>query len=172
MAAALLFGVDGEWNGALLASAQSRPDSWLRDAEQQLSRLPESYWSRRLTLGGKLSPESVGLIGESRIAALLINVVVPFLAASGGGAALARSARVELPAEADNRILRQTAENLFGPDHSASLYRTGLRRQGLIQIFHDFCLNDRSRCASCEFQERLKAFGAAFAAEGPEAGRR
>jgi len=54
--------------------------------------------------------------------------------------------------------VRQTAHNLFGPAHPPVLYRTGVRRQGLLQIFHDYCLNDRSRCAGCTFPALLAAW--------------
>ena len=77
------------------------------------------------------------------------NVFIPFLAAVDLKDVLDGPLLDQLPDEADNDIVRQTALSLFGPDHAPSLYRNGLRRQGLIQIFHDFCLNDRSRCAEC-----------------------
>jgi len=60
-----------------------------------------------------------------------------------------------LPPEEDNQIIRQTAHNLLGPDHNPALYRSGLRQQGLIQIFNDFCLTDRSRCKDCALLKSL-----------------
>jgi hypothetical protein len=60
-----------------------------------------------------------------------------------------------LPPEENNQIVRQTAHNLLGPDHNPDLYRSGLRQQGLIQIFHDFCLTDRSRCGNCALLKSL-----------------
>jgi len=87
-----------------------------------------------------------------------VNVAVPFLAALAGPPALPSTVLDTLPRENANRLARQTALNLFGPHHPGSLYRTGLRCQGLLQIFHDFCLNDRSRCASCAFPGLLAAW--------------
>ncbi|MFH0878500.1 MAG: hypothetical protein V2A34_02195, partial [Lentisphaerota bacterium] len=66
----------------------------------------------------------------------------------------------QLPAETLNSVIRRTADSLFGPDHSTTLYRHGLRQQGLSQIFHDFCLNDRSRCATCGLPELVRRAGA------------
>ena len=54
-----------------------------------------------------------------------------------------------LPAEEDNALIRRTAHALFGHDHNPALYRDGLKQQGLLQIFHDFCLNDRTACRDC-----------------------
>jgi hypothetical protein len=61
----------------------------------------------------------------------------------------------QLPADSDNSLARQAAFFLFGPAHPVSLYRSGLRRQGLLQIFHDFCINDRTRCEACPFPSML-----------------
>jgi hypothetical protein len=103
----------------------------------------------------------VALIGPDRAQALLLNLAIPLLAAQGAGEPFARGLLESLPADADNALVRQTALDLFGLDHPTSLYRTGLRRQGLIQIFHDYCLNDRSRCASCSFPALLQQHAAA-----------
>ncbi len=75
--------------------------------------------------------------------------MIPFLAATGHAGILAREVLRRLPPEEDNHIIRRTAHALLGPDHNPALYHTGLRQQGLIQIFHDFCLNDRSGCQRC-----------------------
>ena len=97
----------------------------------------------------------MALIGADRAHALVTNVAVPFLAAQGRVEALPAEVLSDLPRETSNALARQTAHNLFGAHHPESLYRTGLRRQGLLQIFHDYCLNDRSRCASCTFPALL-----------------
>lgn len=115
-----------------------------------------SYWARRLALGGKRQRNPMALIGQTRVDAIVNNVLVPMLAARGDKAEFEAGILKSLPPEEENSIVEQTARSLFGPDHSAALYRDGLRRQGLIQIFHDFCLNDRSRCASCGLPELLK----------------
>ena len=160
MAAAALFAPEGGGAPRWLALAQEHPaefaDRFLRD----LARLRAPYFDRRAVFGGKTAARASALVGEDRAESLLVNVAVPLLAAAGSGAAFARGVLEALPAEADNAVVRQTALNLFGPDHPGSHYRTGLRRQGLIQIFHDYCLNDRSRCAACTFPALLKAHAA------------
>jgi hypothetical protein len=86
---------------------------------------------------------------------MISNVVVPFMAATRPET-ISMALLRRLPPEEDNNIIRQTAYALLGPDRNPSLYRTGLRQQGLIQIFHDYCLNDRSGCRSCPLPEILK----------------
>jgi hypothetical protein len=48
------------------------------------------------------------------------------------------------------------AYTLFGPDHNPAEYRTGLRQQGLIQMFHDFCLVNRCDCGRCALPGALR----------------
>ena len=64
----------------------------------------------------------------------------------------------ELPAGEANALHRETAARLFGPDGAPELWRSGLRRQGLIHIHHEYCLGDRTRCAACPVPELLKGF--------------
>ena len=116
-----------------------------------------TYWDHRLALGGKPQKERISLLGESRIASMLINVLLPFAAAMKPEWLARTGVLTQLPVEAENSVVRQTALNLFGKDHSPSLYRDSLRQQGLIQIFHDFCLNDRSKCARCPFPGYLES---------------
>ena len=57
------------------------------------------------------------------------------------------------PSESISAPMRTMANRLFGRDHNpGALYSAdGLRQQGLLQIFSDFCLNVRGDCAGCRF---------------------
>lgn len=99
-----------------------------------------------------------GLLGRSRATAILINVLVPTLAAIDARGLFDAGLLRALPDEPSNGIERTMALTLFGPDHPPALHRGSLRRQGLVQVFQDFCLNDRSRCASCGLPALLRAF--------------
>lgn len=147
---------------ALFGSREKMADQWLTWAARRRGRalgrilvslqdVSDAYWDHRVSWGGVRSAKPVALIGADRAQALVTNVAVPFLAARGQVEALPADVLAGLPRETSNALVRQTAHNLFGAHHPESLYRTGLRRQGLLQIFHDYCLNDRSRCASCIF---------------------
>jgi len=116
------------------------------------------YWSRRLGLAGARRPSEEALLGRGRIAATLTNVVVPYLAAMGRSVT---PLLAELPAEEDNSLIRQTAHALFGRDHNPNLYAQGLRQQGLLQIFHDFCLS-RTGCRECRLADALHTQGPAL----------
>lgn len=149
----------------LFARTPDLADRWGREKpspailarlEADLCDLSDPYWDHRCTWGGVRLARPLALLGPERARALAVNVAVPFLAARGGRDALPSAVLDHLPRETANRLVRQTALNLFGPHHPGSLYRTGLRRQGLLQIFHDYCLNDRSRCATCAFPGLLE----------------
>jgi hypothetical protein len=114
-----------------------------------------SHWARRHSLSGPRLAKPLALIGPGRAAAILTNVVIPWtVATSNDGHPDDRLLR-ELPVEDDNRLIRHTAHALFGRDHTPALYHSGLRQQGLLQIFHDFCLNARNGCRSCAFPQAL-----------------
>ena len=120
--------------------------------------LPDApYWSRRLSFANAPVQEPVALVGKSRAQAILVNLLLPAFAALGAPAEAWKSLIDALPAEEPNELIRQTALRLFGQDHSPRLYRSGLRRQGLIQIHHDYCLGDRTLCAACPFPKTLEA---------------
>lgn len=146
---------------ALPQLLDSPPRSALRvvqQAERALEEASAMYWDQRLAWGARKLASRVALIGEERIKLVTTNVILPLLAADGRTEPIPDQVLAAFPPEGDNQVIRQAAFNLFGAHHPASWYRTGLRRQGLIQVFHDFCLNDRSRCAQCSFPELLRQF--------------
>lgn len=151
----------------LFTQAQPPAEAWsgakdaaraVRRASERLQQASDPYWDRRLAWGSAPMREKTALLGADRAQAIAVNVVIPFLAAAGAARVLPDELLAALPVEGSNSLVRQTAFNLFGADHPESLYRTGLRRQGLLQVFHDYCLNDRSRCASCTFPALLAAW--------------
>lgn len=155
-AAARLFVASGELVPLIVNAPGANADVLVRKAERLFAAARDAYWDRRYGWGGARTPRAVALAGDERIRLWTVNVLLPFLAAHGRVATLPPTLLDELPPEGDNQIVRQAAANLFGPHHPASWHRSGPRRQGLIQIFHDYCLNDRSRCASCPFPGLLR----------------
>jgi hypothetical protein len=103
-----------------------------------------------LSLGGPAG-KPAALLGTARAAAIVTNAVIPYLAATGNASMEALYDR--LPPEEIGAPARAMANRLFGRDHNPRvLYEhSGLLQQGLLQIFSDFCLNDRSGCAECRF---------------------
>jgi hypothetical protein len=130
-----------------LMAIPANPSTWFRDTERLLTSSSSfDYWNRRLGFRSSQTPKPVALLGKSRIAAILSNILVPFLSATGRDVDPLLS---QLPAEDDNIIIRQTAARLFGRDHNPALHSAGIRQQGLLQIFSDFCLQNRSDCSIC-----------------------
>ena len=158
MAAAQLFSTSVPLATTWQNMAGRTGENLLGAANKCLRDLPCEYWPRRLSFGGKRQQTSIALLGPARIHSILVNVFVPFLGAALPTDKFDHNLLDHLPIEDDNHIVRRTAYYLFGPNHPPSLYQSGLRRQGLIQIFHDFCLNDRSRCAICTFPKALRQY--------------
>lgn len=156
MAAACWFTQDPPVAARWQALAAAHPEDCARLVEDALLTPLGTYWDRRLALAGPLQPRPVSLIGRTRARAVVNNVLIPFLAARGLSAPFGAGLPGRMPLEEENLLVRRTACSLFGPDYAPSLIRSGLRQQGLLQIFHDFCLNDRSRCAGCALPELLR----------------
>lgn len=158
MAAALLFAPASSLPERVAELAQ-HPRGATADPLLALFDLPAApYWARRLSFSSAPSKEPVALVGKSRAQAILVNLLLPAFAAMGAPAEAWKPLLDSLPAEESNELIKQTALRLFGQDHSPRLYRSGLRRQGLLQIHHDYCLGDRSLCAACPFPATLESF--------------
>ena len=156
MAAALLFAPAPSLPERIAAIAQN-PRGVPAEKLLTLFDLPEvPYWANRLSFSSAPAREPVALVGASRAQAILVNLILPAFAAMGAPAEAWQPMLDELPAEESNDLIKQTALRLFGQDHTPRLYRSGLRRQGLIQIHHDYCLGDRSLCAACPLPGNLE----------------
>jgi hypothetical protein len=153
MAAARLFTAEESPAAQIKNLMEEEPAPSLSILGKLFDMDPGSYWRRRWSLSGKITDEPVALLGSSRTNSILLNVILPFTAAIGFST---KSNLDEMPAEPTNLVIKQTAWNLFGPDQTESLYRQGLHQQGLIQIFYDFCMNDRSRCEACPLPKLLE----------------
>ena len=131
-----------------------QPDVW-RGAVAALFNAPHplDYWHSHISLASPRRKNPIAIIGQPRLSSLCANVLLPFCAAIG---APTKTLIKTLPPEQNNAIIRQTAHALFGRDHNPTLYsKSGLRQQGIMQIFHDFCLVDRSGCEECPFPSAL-----------------
>jgi len=144
------------------ASASATPHSTLATVTPPHSPLstlftappPLNYWHHHISLASPKREKPIAIIGKARISALYINILLPYLAATGHDITPLTK---NLPPEQSNTIIRQTAHALFGRDHNPNLYnKNPLRQQGLIQIFHDFCLTDRSNCEDCPMPAALE----------------
>jgi len=130
------------------------PEQWFARTQAMFTCVQGiPFWNHRLGLGSKHHDKPIALLGKERIAAITTNVLIPFSAMVGHDIVPLLNM---LPAEADNSLIRETASVLLGRDHNPAIYRHGLLQQGLLQIFHDFCLTRRTDCRNCPLPGSLE----------------
>ncbi len=138
-----------------LAAGRSAAEA-MRAWIQWLDVPPDAFWSVRVGWNrGRVPGRKSNLVGAGRARSLAINAAVPLMAASGMPARHWRALLDALPAEEPSLPLRAAGRALFGADHPPSLYRSGLRRQGLLDILQCCCLRQRSPCEECPLLSRL-----------------
>ena len=115
--------------------------------------LRHPFWSFHYTLTSQAASREIAIIGDSRIADILANVLLPYFLAEGADI---WPAYEKLPARLTNRRLETGAARLFGDDARRPQFtKTIAHQQGLLQIYEDFCLQDNSDCAQCPFPEQM-----------------
>ncbi len=123
-------------------------------AHDFLLDLHHPFWSFHYTLTAERAPAEMAVIGESRVADIMANVLLPHFLAEG---AQIWPVYEKLPARLSNRRLETGATRLFGGDpRRAQFTKTIAHQQGLLQIYEDFCLQDNSDCAQCPFPEQMQ----------------
>lgn len=121
-----------------------------------LLSLRDPHWEHHYTLNSEATAKAMALVGDSRIAEILANVALPFLAAQG---AEVWEQYEKLPARLSNRRLETALTRLFGDNRRGRTFsRTVAQQQGLLQIYEDFCLRDNSDCAQCPFPEQMQTW--------------
>ena len=129
-------------------------DRTAKAVEEFFDTLDHPFWLLRYTLTADPAPEPMALVGESRVAEILANVIFPFWCAEGRDV---WQAYTKLPARLGNRRLEVAATRLFGDDQRRrDFIKTIAHQQALLQIYEDFCLQDNSDCAHCPFPEQMK----------------
>ncbi len=125
------------------------------------SELEHPFWKFHYTLISDTSPKKMALIGESRVADILANVLFPFWFSQDPDPSTPLRTSVwpayaKLPARLSNRRLETAATRLFGNDPRRKQFlKTVAHQQGLLQIYEDFCMQDNSDCAQCPFPEQM-----------------
>jgi len=146
-----------EWPRLQRASGKSN----IAAANHFFQSLEHPFWNFHYTLASKVSPKKMALIGESRVADILANMLFPFWTAYefktlGPPNAQLWTEYAKLPAQLSNRRLETAATRLFGSDpRRRELLRSVAHQQGLLQIYEDFCMQDNSDCAQCPFPEQM-----------------
>jgi len=118
-----------------------------------LHGLEHPFWSRRHTLTSAQTAQPLALFGRSQGLELVANHLAPLAIHED---AMTFKEYHKLRHSAPNEKVRRCAIRLFG---SVALAKPWLRRvahhQAMLQIYHDFCLEDFSECHECPFPEQL-----------------
>ncbi|HVF72722.1 MAG TPA: DUF2851 family protein [Chthoniobacterales bacterium] len=139
-----------EWPAFIRSIA--RRDS--KTAGDFFAGLNRPFWCTHYTLTSAPAPAQIALVGESRVADILANVLLPYFAAEGADV---WPTYEKFRARLTNRRLETGAARLFGADPRRSRFtKTIAQQQGLLQIYEDFCLQDNSDCAQCPFPEQMQ----------------
>lgn len=118
------------------------------------SRLTHPFWESHYTLTSPATAKRMALVGATRVAEILANVILPFHASEGKD--VWENYR-HLRASLTNRRVETAAARLFADDpRRPTFLRTIAHHQGLLQIYEDFCLQDDSDCAGCPFPEQMQ----------------
>jgi Protein of unknown function (DUF2851) len=139
--------------------------------------LDHPFWKFHYTMTAEASLEPMALVGESRVADILANVIFPFwraddvrhgesvqrridpstpLSPRRAGETSVWPEYAKLPARLTNRRLETAATRLFGDGpRRREFTKTIAHQQALLQIYEDFCLQDNSDCAHCPFPEQM-----------------
>ena len=119
-----------------------------------LADLMDPFWTHRHTLSSAPSAKPVALVGRSRAIELLINHLAPL--ALQEDPRFDWDAFLQLPATAANDKVKRCAIRLFGSENAAGPWlKKAAHHQALLQIYHDFCLEDLTDCEDCPFPEQL-----------------
>jgi uncharacterized protein DUF2851 len=122
-------------------------------AEKFFATLDHSFWKSHYTLISDPTAKEMALVGESRVAEILANVLFPFWTSQNLDV---WPEYARLPARLSNRRLETGVTRLFGDDpRQAEFLSTVAGQQGVLQIYEDFCLQDNSDCANCPFPEQI-----------------
>jgi hypothetical protein len=146
-----------EWSLLRRASGKSS----VAAAKNFFQTLEHPFWDFHYTLNSEASLKETALIGDSRVADIMANVLFPFWAAHDLETPGSPNTRLwneygKLPAQLSNRRLETAGTRLFGNDpRRKEFLRTVAHQQGLLQIYEDFCMQDNSDCMRCPFPEQI-----------------
>jgi Protein of unknown function (DUF2851) len=126
------------------------------DIARLLTDLTHDFWSTHYTLAAESAAKPLALIGDSRVAEILANVIYPLALADERDV---WTAFRKLPARLSNQSVRIAAARLFANDpRQREFLRFLAGQQGLLQIYEDFCLRDASDCAQCPFPQQVRTW--------------
>jgi hypothetical protein len=164
-AAALFLSHYPDPTGELLRRVREEPVAPRAGARLRslLTELHDPYWDLHSRIGSRPWQSPVRLIGASRAEDAVVNLFLPWLLtvawARDDDALAGRVHEIwaSRPRAQNNATLAFMSKRLFTTHGRERAVADGAaRQQGLLQVFHDFCLPDRSRCRACPFPAWLR----------------
>jgi len=126
------------------------------DVQTLFLNTQDPYWSYRYVAGGKKFSKPQKLLGQERVSAIFINVVIPILlvyARKHHDINLEKTLHLiyrnytPLP---ETSVTKFMNNRIWGePWTPKKMVRSVRRQQGLYQLFKDFCENDNLSCNKC-----------------------
>ena len=118
-----------------------------------LQSLNHDFWTHRHTLTSAASAQRVALFGRAHALELIANHLVPLALHENG---MTFPSYYKLRNSAANEQVKRCALRLFGSTKASEPWlRRVSHHQALLQVYHDFCLEDFSDCKDCPFPEQL-----------------
>ena len=120
---------------------------------QILKSVSDPFWDHHAGWDGRILPNRCRLIGLERAHALLFQVLAPLTEQSGSELHKIIST---WPVGGDAGLIRSASIRLFGLPFPPPEIRSHLAREGLLQIYKDFCRSKADACQQCSMPEFLK----------------
>jgi hypothetical protein len=147
---AALAAIVRNWRG-FIRSLDSRNPA---DARRFFAGLGHPFWQFHYTLTAEPSASPMALVGDTRVAEILANVLFPYWLSEGADI---WDEYAKVRAKLTNRRVETAATRLFDADVRRPLFvKTLAHQQGLLQIYEDFCMQDSSDCTHCPFPEQMR----------------
>lgn len=118
-----------------------------------LQTLKHPLWSRRHTLTSAPAAREVAMFGRATALELLANHLLPLALHDER---IAWREYYKIRTSQPNEKVKRCAIRLFGGlDRASPWLRRLCHHQALLQVYHDFCLEDVTDCDECPFPEQL-----------------
>jgi hypothetical protein len=144
------------------ANATSSPEEPGMKWTKLLTVPGDGYWATHSDFGRPLSgkgTEEMALLGNSRAADMVVNILLPVLIAQAeleGKPAvyeIVLAVYAKYPKLSENKITRAMSGEALGPDRKKAI-STARHQQGLIHLYRLYC--ETRRCYECPLSGRMK----------------
>jgi len=119
----------------------------------QLKAVSHPFWDQHSAWDGRILSAPSRLVGLDRATALLFHVLAPLAEISEKDL---MQRMVSWPIGGDAGMLRSACIRLLGVPFPPPDIRSHLAREGLLQIYRDFCRGEADACRDCSMPDFLK----------------